>query len=162
MAAVLKGYLSTQSLPVGTEKKMAGLQLVSPTGYSRVEELSELSGLIVEEDGESEGEKDKDTDVEEYDVVQREEAADMPPQFPRCASASYGAISPCSPRRKRKRTRRRVSSYSQNVPPHFSLSPQHLPREHDSHHHRQYFSTTALAQVHGWLQESLWSMVLPA
>lgn len=160
MAAVLKGYLSTQSLPVGMEQKMAGLQLVNPTSYSRVEELSELSGLIAEEDeledGEGEGEEDRDTDVE-YDVIQREEAADMPSQFPRCG---YGAISPGSLHRKRRRKRRRLtSSYSQDVPPHFSLSPQHLLREnndlhHPPHRHRRYFSTTALAQVHGRATEN--------
>lgn len=152
MAGVLKDYLATQSLPVGMDKKMAGLQLVNQNVNSRVEELSELSGLIVEEDevDEREGGGDKDEDTEmEYDVVHREEAAGMPLNFPRNASTSYGAISPSRPHRKRKR--RRPSAGSYEVPPHSSLSPQAYRPAHELHSpqpcHRRYFSTTALAEV---------------
>lgn len=153
MAAVLKGYLATQSLPVGMDKKMAGLQLVNQSSNSRVEELSELSGLIVEEDEVDEredgGDGDEDTEVG-YHVVQREEAAGMPLNFPHNASTSYGAISPSRPHRKRKRRRR--SDGSHDVPPHSSLSPQAYRPAHDLHSpqncHRRYFSTTALAEVH--------------
>ena len=167
MTAVLKGYTSPQSLPVGMEKKMPGLQFLRPSvqcGPSRVEELSELSGLIVqeEESGEGEGDGDRDTDSE-YDMVQREEAADMPLNFPRCAgnfARSYGSINgPAlrtnSRRRKKRRRRRRagVSSelFSPVAAPPFSLSPQALRDRsgeyaiHDSH--RRFFSTSALARV---------------
>ena len=163
MAAVLKSYISPQSLPVGMEKKMAGLQLLHPSVQcesSRVEELSELSGLIVQEE-EEESEGDRDTDSE-YDMVQREEAADMPLNFPRSAGncvRSYGAISPSvrrSSRRGKKRRRRRragVSSqlFSPVAGPPFSLSPQawrDRSGEYAVHdRHRRYFSTSALAQV---------------
>ena len=170
MAATLKGYISTQSLPVGMEKKMPGLQFLHPSvqcGPSRVEELSELSGLIVqeeeeEESGEGEGDGDRDTESE-YDMVQKEEAADMPLNFPRSAgncARSYGTIN-CpairrNPRRRKKRRRRRragVSSelFSPVAAPPFSLSPQALrdrSGEYAIHdHHRRFFSTSALAQV---------------
>lgn len=157
MAGVLKGYLATQSLPVDMENKMTDMQLVNQSSNSRVEELSELSSLIVEEDVEErEGKGDEDTDVE-YDVVHREETAGMPRNSPHNARTSYGAISPS--RLHRKRRRRRRSGGCHDVPPHSSLSPQALRPDntvHDLYHTpRRYFSTTALTKVYIYCMRTL-------
>ena len=167
MTAVLKGYIAA---PVGTERKMAGLQLLPTSNIhnggptTRVDELSELSGLIAREEDEYE---DRDTDTE-YHMVQKEEAADMPPNFPRSVSGhgcrSYGATSsPAAVKRRRRRQARkhsrphsRGSSGFLSPQPHlYSLQPHALRQDHEYNHlnhlheqHRRFYSTTAIPQVH--------------
>ena len=129
MAAMLKGYISP---PLGTEKKMPGLQFLHPSVQNgpppRVDELSDLSGLIAQEEDDEAAEREREGDEEEYDMVQREEAADMPPNFPRSVAVcrSYGAISHAAPRKRRRPRSRRYSTHSADLPPfvahHFSLS----------------------------------------
>ena len=158
MAAVTKGHLAPHSLPVGMDKKMAGLQLINShvqSCSSRAEELSELSCLIAggEEEGDEGGtEQDRDTDVE-YDMVQREEAADMPPHL-HSYSHGYGALSPSSAHSRKKRHRKRYRSHSRasaDLPPQLSLSPYALRGHHEHYRlhdrHRRFYSTTALEQV---------------
>ena len=164
MVAVMKGHLAPHSLPVGMDKKMAGLQLINShvqSCSSRAEEFSELSCLIAggEEEGEEEGdeggtEQDRDTDVE-YDMVQREEAADMPPHL-HSYSHGYGALSLSSAHSRKKRHRKRHRSHSRasaDLHPQFSLSPHALRRHHEHYplhdRHRRFYSTTALEQVEG-------------
>ena len=161
MTAVLKGYMSP---PLGTEKKMAGLQLLHPSvrnGPSRVDELSELSGLIVPEGGEGEEEDEgtRDTDVE-YDMVQREEAANMPPHFAHSVGEfrgyGYGAISPAARKRRPRKHHHPRKRFSELVPPRpihsqFSLSPHALRQDHSQLHslqerHRRFYSAAALTQ----------------
>ena len=127
------------SPPAGTERKMAGLRLLHSGGgfqsgqASRVEELSELSGLLQQNEEEEEEEEETET---EYDMVEREEAADMPPRFAQSlAGRSYGAVSPAVKTRRRKRRnpgQRRSAGSPQTFSeqhPYFSLSPQALRRE---------------------------------
>ena len=62
MAALRNGYVSP---PAGTERKMAGLRLLHSGGgfqsgqASRVEELSELSGLLQQNEEEEEEEEEE-------------------------------------------------------------------------------------------------------
>ena len=139
---------------------MAGLQLL-PTSPQRApppaDELSDLSTVMAQEE-----ERER---AVEYHMVEREEAAGMPPNFPHSVGgrfSGYGAIS--SPRAaKRRRRGRRKGSRPQSgggfaaglVSPqsHYSLQPHALREDHHHyyHHlqepHRRFFSTTALPQV---------------
>ena len=162
MAALRNGYVSP---PAGTERKMAGLRLLQPGshGYhplpSRADELSELSGLMAEQEEERD-EEERDTDGE-YDMVQKEEAAEMPPNFPRSfVCRSYGTLSPSSRRRRRKRKnswRRRSGAFSPVLPPshphhhphhpYFSLSPQRMRQESSEAEQRAWGSTSVIPQV---------------
>ena len=148
MAAVLKGYFPQQSLPVGLEKRMAGLHPDAsvPSRSSRGGELSELSCLISEEEEGGEQERESDAD---YEMVQREEAADMPPEVMLQGYRGYGAVSPDGQQRKR-RKRRRHHRRPPRSPLH-SLSPHPYHEHHHQHNlhsrHRRFYSTTALTQV---------------
>lgn len=152
MAATLKGYISP---PLGTEKKMAGLQLLHRSvqnGPPRVDELSDLSGLIVqeEEDDEAAAEREGEGDAD-YDMIQREEAADMPSNFPRSVAVcrSYGAISHATPRKRKRPRSRRYSTHSAELPfvaHHFSLSSRrgrYFPRDRRS----EFVNSTTLSRV---------------
>ena len=148
---------------------MAGLRLVPASlqadpSSARAEELSELSGLIaghgLDEEEEEERERGRDTD-EEYEIVQKEEARDMPSEY----LHNYGTLSPRSRRRRRRKRRnswrRRsgsVSSYTPLIPsprhhhrysqPYFSLSPQALREGGDQLDvQRAWGSTSAIPQV---------------
>ena len=144
------------SPPIGTERKMAGLRLLHPgiqadqhAASTRAEELSELSGLITAHGEEDEEEREEGglTD-EEYEIVQREEARDMPREF----LHSYGTLSPGSRRRKKRRRRRNslrrrsgsVASYSPLLP-----SPARLPRGYHYHQQQPYFSLSPQALREG-------------
>ena len=162
MAALRNAFVSP---PIGTERKMAGLRLLQPSIQAdpasvRTEELSGLSGLMADH-GEEEEERLTD---EEYEIVQRDEARDIPSEF----LHSYGTMSPGSRRRRRRKRknswRRRSGSYSPLVPsprsrhyhhhqqqPYFSLSPQALRegegRELEPRVQRAWGSTSAVSQV---------------
>ena len=157
MAAVLKSFhplpkpqsslpLVHQSLPKGEDRRAPFLDprnLHVATGSG--EELSEVSCIINEEEEE---EEDRETKSEgEYELIQRDEAADMPPEALLQGNGSLAR------RRSRRRRRHRRHKSPLLSPPFTSLSPRLLygnwqPSEQNiGTQHRKYCSTTALNEV---------------
>jgi hypothetical protein len=137
MAALRNGFVSP---PIGTERKMAGLRLLQSTiqadpASMRAEDLSELSGLVADH-GEEDEEEERHTD-EEYEIVQRDEARDIPSEF----LHSYGTMSPGSRRRRRRKRKKSWRRRSGSLTSYSPLLPSPRPR-HYHHHHQQhpYFS----------------------